>query len=257
MVCKSRLSGFFIGTSGWYYNHWSDIFYPAEIKPTRYLEYYITKFNCVELNSSFYHLPLKATVNGWIRRTSDGFKFCPKLSRFITNKKKLVNIEEPLKKFFDVFEEMKIRLGPVLIQLPPGLSFDKILICSFFDLLKEHYNQYRFAIEVRNKSWIADDFFQLLDNYKIAFVISDSGKRYPFYEIVTADFAYLRLHGPENLYASEYGESHLQYYAERITNWLNEYKEVWVFFNNDFGGFAVKNALRLNEIVQMFHKFTT
>jgi uncharacterized protein YecE (DUF72 family) len=249
LSAKSKLSGIFIGTSGWSYGHWTGIFYPENIKPARYLEYYITQFDCVELNSSFYHLPLKSTVNGWMQRTPDSFTFCLKLSRFITHQKKLANIDEPLKRFFDVFENMKLRMGPVLIQLPPGLTFDKALICNFFDLLEELYNQYRFAIEVRNKSWLSDDFFQLLHQYNIAFVIADSGKRYPFYEIVTADFVYLRLHGPEQLYASDYSEATLQDYASKIISWLHEGREVWVFFNNDFGGYAVKNASRLNEIV--------
>jgi uncharacterized protein YecE (DUF72 family) len=144
---------------------------------------------------------------------------------------------------------MRMRLGPVLVQLPPGLSFDKSLICNFFDLLKEHYSHYRFAIEVRHKSWITEDFFQLLNHYNIAFVIADSGNRFPYHETSTTDFVYLRLHGPENLYASDYSESGLHHYAEKLINWVNENKEVWVFFNNDFGGFAIKNASRLIEIV--------
>jgi uncharacterized protein YecE (DUF72 family) len=249
MAVKRELSGLFIGTSGWSYNHWSGIFYPEDIKPVQYLEYYITKFHCVELNSSFYHLPLKATVKGWIRRTPEEFRFCPKLSRFITHQKRLVNIEEPLEKFFDVIDEMKMKLGPILIQLPPGLKFDKYLASDFIDIITENDKNLRFAIEVRNKSWISDDFFQLLSRGNMAFVIADSGNRFPFYETVTADFVYLRLHGPENLYASDYTESDLQNWARKITRWLKENKEVWTFFNNDYGGYAVKNARKLIEII--------
>lgn len=249
MADKSKLSGLFTSTSGWSYKHWSDIFYPVNIKPAQYLEYYITKFNCVELNSSFYHLPRKTTVNGWLKRTPDTFKFCLKLSHFITHQKRLVNSDEALKRFFDVFEGMKIRLGPILIQLHPGLSYYKSLICDFLDLLKVQYNHYRFAIEVRHRSWITDNFFELLTQYRIAFVIADSGKRFPYYETVTADSVYLRFHGPEKLYASDYDESDLHQYAEKIINWLKADHEVWVFFNNDFNGFAVKNALKLNKLV--------
>jgi uncharacterized protein YecE (DUF72 family) len=238
-----------IGTSGWSYKHWSGIFYPDNIKPDKYLEYYITKFSCVELNSSFYHLPLKTTVSGWITRTPDLFRFCPKLSRFITHQMQLVNIEEALNKFFEVFEGMKERLGPVLIQLPPGLSYDKSLICNFFNLIKEYYGQYWFAVEVRNKSWINDSFFDLLLGYGIAFVIADSGNRYPYYEAVTADIVYVRFHGREQLYASDYAETVLKQYGEKIRNWLVDGKEVWVFFNNDYYGFAVKNAVKLREII--------
>ncbi|MCX6260225.1 MAG: DUF72 domain-containing protein [Bacteroidia bacterium] len=238
-----------IGTSGWSYKHWVEIFYPKDIKPEKYLEYYITRFDCVELNSSFYNLPRETTVTGWMNRTPDTFRFCPKLSRFITHQMQLVNIEIALHKFFDVFEGMKNRLGPVLIQLPPGLSYDKPLICNFLNLLKEHYNQYRFAVEVRNKSWTNDSFFGLLSQFGISFVIADSGNRYPYFEAVTTDFIYLRFHGREQLYASDYSENVLKSYAEKITVWLNEGKEVWVFFNNDYYGYAVNNADKLKKII--------
>jgi uncharacterized protein YecE (DUF72 family) len=239
----------YIGTSGWSYKHWSGIFYPEDTKPDRYLEYYITKFSCVELNASFYHLPLKTTVSGWMTRTYETFRFCPKLSRFITHQMQLVNIEGALQKFFEVFEAMKERLGPVLIQLPPGLSYDKPLICNFFNLIKENYGQYRYAIEVRNKTWVNDDFFDLLEQFGIANVIADSGNRYPYYEAITADNVYLRFHGREQLYASDYSETILKQYGEKIRNWLDDGKVVWVFFNNDYYGFAVKNAERLREII--------
>jgi uncharacterized protein YecE (DUF72 family) len=250
---KMKLTEFYIGTSGWSYKHWADIFYPKDIKPDKYLEFYTSKFTCVELNSSFYNLPLKTTVTGWMNRTPYAFKFCPKLSRYITHQLQLANIDGALQKYFDVFESMKKRLGPVLIQLPPGLSYDKILICNFFDLIKEKYSQYRFAIEVRNKSWVNDRFFDLLAQYGIAFVIADPGGRFPNGEAVTAGFIYLRFHGREQLYASDYSETDLKLYAEKIISWRNEGKEVWVFFNNDYHGFAVKNAERLREIVSMLN----
>jgi uncharacterized protein YecE (DUF72 family) len=241
----------FIGSSGWSYKHWSGIFYPENLKPDKYLEYYTTRFSCVELNSCFYHLPLKKTVDGWINRTPDSFKFCPKLSRYITHQMRLYDVDEALTKFFSLFEGMKEKLGPVLVQLPPGLSFDEPRIVYFLELLKQQYNQYHYALEIRNKTWINDRFFDLLSHYGAAFVIADSGKRYPYYETVTTDFVYLRLHGREQLYASDYSENDLQQYAERIAVWLNDGKKVWVFFNNDFHGYAVKNAERLKEILQV------
>lgn len=234
-----------IGTSGWSYSHWSGIFYPDDLKSARYLEFYITRFDCVELNSSFYHLPLKSTVSGWMCRTPDSFMFCPKISRLITHQLQLANASEPLSRFFDVLAGMKSKLGPVLIQIHPGLNYDRALISNFFSLLKEKYNDYRFAVEIRNKSWINDEFFNLLSGYRIAFVIADSGRRYPYYEAVTAGFVYLRFHGREQLYATDYSENDLVQYAEKISGWLNEGKEVWAFFNNDFHGYAVKNALQL------------
>jgi uncharacterized protein YecE (DUF72 family) len=192
---------------------------------------------------------LKSTVAGWVRRTPESFRFCPKLSRFITHQLKLVNVEEPLKKFFGVFEGMNIRMGPLLIQLPPGLSFSKPLISDFFGLLRQQYGGYRYAIEIRHKSFIHDNFFSLLAQYSIAFVIADSGRRFPYHEAVTTDFVYLRFHGHEKLYASDYSDQELHQSAQKIHHWLQEGKEVWTFFNNDFGGFAVKNAIRLREMV--------
>ncbi len=246
-----RLADLHIGTSGWSYKHWTGIFYPEDLKPDKYLEYYTTKFSCVELNSCFYHLPLKKTVTGWMNRTPDSFKFSLKLSRFITHQMQLVNIEAALEKFFDVFEGMKEKLGPILVQLPPGLSYDEPRIQYFLELLKKQYNQYRFAVEIRNRSWINDHFFDLLSHYGTAFVIADSGSRYPYYEAVTTDFVYLRFHGREQLYASDYNEYDLQQYAGKIAGWLNDGKKVWVFFNNDYFGFAVKNAEKLIEIINL------
>jgi len=242
-----------IGTSGWSYKHWAEIFYPEGIKPEKYLEHYLSRFSCVELNSCFYHLPLKTVVKGWMNRTPDTFRFCLKLSRLITHQLRLVNIDAPLSRFFDVFESMKERLGPVLIQLPPGLSYDKQLICNFFDLLKEKYCQYRFAIEVRNRSWINDSFYDMISQYGIAFVIADSGSRYPYHEVITAGFVYLRFHGREQLYASDYSDNVLEEYCGKIRNWLIEGKEIWVFFNNDYHGFAPKNAERLQKIIYQFY----
>lgn len=239
----------YIGTSGWSYKHWNEIFYPKDIKPEKYLEFYTTRFSCVELNSSFYNLPLKTTVTGWMNRTPDLFRFCPKMSRFITHQLQLVNIEEPIQKFFDLFAGLKNKLGPVLIQLPPGLPFDESLILIFFDLIKKNYGNFRFAVEIRNKSWINDNFLDILGRNGIAFVIADSGNRFPYYEAVTTGFVYLRFHGPAQLYASDYCETDLILYAEKILKWLDEDKAVWVFFNNDYHGFAVKNAERLREII--------
>jgi len=245
------LADLHIGTSGWSYKHWHGIFYPDEIKPGKYLEYYTTRFICVELNSCFYHLPQKKTVEGWMTRTPGKFMFCLKLSRFITHQMKLSNVEEALQKFFDVFEGMKAKLGPVLVQLPPQLSYDEPRIRYFLELLQKQYDEYRFAIEIRNLTWVNDIFFDLLSQYGVAFVIADSGNRYPYHEAVTTDIVYLRLHGREQLYASDYNEYDLQQYAEKISGWLNDNKNVWVFFNNDYHGFAINNAERLQEMVNL------
>ena len=238
-----------IGTSGWSYKHWQEIFYPQSVKPANYLEYYSRFFSCVELNSSFYHLPHAATVKGWIKRTPDAFLICPKLSRYITHQLRLENCSQALENFFERFDLMIGRIGPVLIQLPPGLKFDIALMNDFFELLAPYSQDYKFALEIRHRSWISDTVFQLLLKNNIGFVIADSGSRFPYHEAITADFVYLRLHGHEKLYASDYPENEILKYAEKIKLWLSYEKDVWVFFNNDFSGFAIKNAMRLKELL--------
>lgn len=237
-----------IGTSGWSYRHWKGVFYPDNVKPEKFLEYYFSTFECVELNASFYNLPRKTTVEGWLNRTPDTFRFCPKLSRFITHQQQLENAEEALQRFFDVFEVLTEKMGPVLIQLPPGLPYNRELSVHFFNLIKERNNKFRFGVELRNKSWGNDEFMDLLSRNGIASVIADSGKRFPFFEVITTDFIYLRFHGREQLYASDYEDDVLNEYGRKIYRWLADGKEVWVFFNNDYHGYAVKNARRLIEI---------
>ncbi|HEX2393814.1 MAG TPA: DUF72 domain-containing protein [Bacteroidales bacterium] len=236
-----------IGTSGWSYKHWHGLFYPEDLKPAKFLEYYFTKFDCVELNSSFYHLPLKTTVEGWLKRTPDQFIFCPKLSRYITHQLRLLNTREALFRYFDIFDALKKKIGPVLIQLPPGLPFDKSRTEAFFGILTDKFHGYRFAVEIRHKSWINEEFFEMLEKSGLAFVIADSGNRYPYFEKITTDFVYLRFHGNGQLYASDYSNAELDFYSGKINSWLAENKEVWVFFNNDVHGYALNNAIKLKE----------
>lgn len=238
-----------IGTSGWSYKHWQGIFYPDEVKSAKYLEYFINHFDCVELNSSFYHLPLKSTVEGWMKRTPETFIFCPKLSRYITHQLRLTKVEEPLERFFGIFDIMINRMGPVLIQLPPGLPFDYQRTSSFLEILTSGYGEYRYAIEIRHKSWINDEAFKLLEKYRIAFTIADSGERYPYYEQITTDFVYIRFHGNGQLYASDYSDAEMELYAGKIKEW-NKNKTIWIFFNNDVHGYALKNAMKLRELVR-------
>ncbi|HKJ40918.1 MAG TPA: DUF72 domain-containing protein, partial [Sunxiuqinia sp.] len=174
-----KTSEIHIGTSGWSYKHWAGLFYPDDVKPAKYLEYYTSQFDCVELNSSFYHLPKAPTTEGWKVRTPANFLFCPKLSRYISHRLKLSHPEEALENFFEVIGIMHDRLGPVLIQLPPGLKYDRDKVDEFLRVLKSNYAEYRFAIEIRHQSWINDEFFESLSANDIAFVIADSGKRYP------------------------------------------------------------------------------
>ncbi len=243
-----------IGTSGWSYKHWVGRFYPSGMKPVEFLEYYVKHFDCTELNASFYRLPKPAVVEGWLTRTPEHFRICPKLSRLITHQKKLIQVEEALATFFRVFAVLKKKMGPILIQLPPSMPFDSAQTKDFFRLLHEHYAEYRFALEVRHDSWFAPQALNALRAYGIAFVIAHSGGRFPYLETVTGDFVYLRFHGPGRLYASDYPETFLDAWAQKMVQWAHQGLEVWAFFNNDVEGYAVKNARTLQARVHHYLK---
>ena len=239
----------YIATSGWSYKHWYDIFYPQDLKPINFLEHYVNYFSCTELNSSFYHLPKIQTVKNWYTRTPDNFFFAVKMSRLITHYKKLLNTGESIFHFHQTFTELKDKIGPVLIQFPPGLQYNPETAASFFNLLKIYGPDFRYAVEVRNRAWLTAEFYHLLQEHNIALVISHSNGRFPYIEQITANFVYIRFHGPEGLYSSGYNDDFLYEYAHKIKSWSESGMDVWAFFNNDFGGYAVKNALSLKEII--------
>ena len=238
-----------IGISGWSYYDWKGIFYPELLKSTEWLSYYAKSFDCTEINSSFYHLPREKTVLGWKEKVNSNFTFCPKMGKYLTHTLRLKDPEEPLKHFFDIFEPIKTQLGTVLIQLPPSLKYDEPLVENFFEILKHNYKQYSFAIEARHTSWIADNGFDLMKKYKIAWVISQSGVGFPYAEEVTAKNIYIRFHGPGKLYASSYTNEMLADYAAKIKNWHKAGHNIRAFFNNCYYGVAIENANTLKKML--------
>jgi uncharacterized protein YecE (DUF72 family) len=243
-----RKGSIHIGTSGWSYKHWKGIYYPEGLPATQWLSYYARQFNISEINTSFYHLPKETTVKGWMEKVPEKFEFCPKMSRYLTQFKKLNDPEEPLEKFFGVFDQMQERMGPVLIQLPPSLGYHREKTEYFFKLLEQQYKPYKFAIEIRHVSWLGEEPLDLLRKYNIAFVISQSKDRFPYAEHVTAKHVYLRFHGPEQLYASRYTDDQLKYYAGLFLKWKKEGRQVYAFFNNDIHGYAFGDAQRLIDL---------
>lgn len=232
----------FVGTSGWSYRHWEGCFYPSDVRPSAYLEYYVTQFDCVELNACFYRLPTAKVVQGWAERTPRRFTFCPKMSRWVTHVKKLNDVDDSVRLFLERFAPLQAKMGPVLIQLPPNLAFHREKAEPFLALLSAWRKKFRFALEARHPSWIAPDVFEMLSDHNVAWVIADSGGFYPAAEAVTADFVYLRFHGPDSLYASHYTRKTLVQIAKKAEGWLREGKDVFAFFNNDAEGFAVTDA---------------
>ncbi len=248
------LQNIHIGTSGWSYKHWKESFYPKGTKPADYLHYYAEHFSTTEINTTFYHLPRQSTVENWLHQVPENFRFSIKISRYLTQMKKLLEPEEPLERFFTAIEPVKYLCGIILLQLPPSLAFDYERTDYLFSLLRKEYKPYQFALEVRHNSWLEVDSISLLTKYEIAFVISQSGNKFPYAEIVTAKNIYVRFHGPEALYASSYSDESLQYYAEKFLQWQKEGHVIWAYFNNDINGHAIANAKKLTEIIQQTSK---
>lgn len=233
-----------IGTSGWTYSHWKGLFFPEDCPKSRWLEYYAEHFDTVELNATFYRLPKLKTFENWNTRTPDHFLWAVKASKYITHTKRLKEPTEPLERFHRPAFGLGEKLGPILFQLPPSLSFDKNTIQVFCQSLNPSQ---RYALEVRHPSWMDEQAFSILKAYNIALCIADTAGRYPYHETITADFVYIRLHGSQKLYASDYSEGELVTWAHKLRAWETD---AYVYFDNDFGGYAVKNAGRLKEILE-------
>lgn len=240
----------YIATSGWHYKDWAGTYYPKGLKPADWLSFYAVEFDSTEINNSFYRLPALETVISWGEKVPDNFKFSPKFSRYLTHIKKLNEPEEPFERFFSVFESIKEKLGVILLQLPPSLAFHEEKTERVFELIRNQYNEYDFAIEVRHPSWICDKSFSLMQDYNIAFTISQSGVGWPYAEKITARNVYLRLHGPRELFSSSYPDEMLRYFADKIIQWRKQGLNVWVYFNNDWFGYAIRNARTLKQMTE-------
>lgn len=243
------LNNIHIGTSGWSYKKWIDLFYPKELKSTDYLKYYAQYFDTTEINTTFYHTPRVSTTENWSRMVSPGFTFCVKMNRYITQLKRLKEPEEPLQRFFAAIEPLQNFCGPVLIQLPPSLRFDYDVTEHFYSVLKNEYKHYGFALEARHTSWFEIDSLNLMTKYHIAFVISQSGNVFPYAEHITDTNIYVRFHGPAALYASPYSHEMLNSYADKFVHWIKEGHVIWAYFNNDINGYAVQDAQTLKDIL--------
>lgn len=202
-------------------------------------------FKTVELNVTFYREVRPSTYEKWRDSVSADFLYSAKMSRFFTHIKRLDVDPQAVRRFFDGVTILSDRLGVILIQLPPSLKYDRDLVLNFFDLLDPRL---RYTVEARNRTFVCDEFFGLLADRHMAWCISESAGRYPYAEAVTADFVYLRLHGREKLYASSYSDDELAELTVKIRSWG---RELFVYFDNDFEGFAVKNALSLKHMLAL------
>jgi uncharacterized protein YecE (DUF72 family) len=234
-------SKLYIGTSGWCYESWVGKFYPGNLNKNKWLEYYSKYFNTVEINSSFYHLARKETFNNWALQTPDNFVFTVKASKYITHIKKLVDCLEPLKKLLDAALGLGSKLGLFLFQLPPNLKKNVIKLEDFLKIIPKNL---RYVFEFRNESWFCDEVYHLLNDFGAGITISSSPD-FPYHEIITGNFCYIRMHGSAQLYSSSYSRKELKMFSTIIKQNLKKNINTYVYFNNDVFGYAVENAMEL------------
>lgn len=235
-----------IGTSGWSYTHWKENFYPSKLPPNQWLNFYANVFSTVEVNSTFYHAPLQTTTEKWFNEVPKNFRFAIKASQYITHWKRLNECSDSLDFFYKSIKNLQPKAGPILFQLPPSFQINQERLESFISLLKDDY---RYTFEFRHKTWFTNEIYKLLSKNKIALCITDlNGKLTP--EEITADFIYLRLHGPHKAYQGSYGPVKLKAWKKKIDNWIKSRKEVYCFFDNDEKGYAIQDAKFLLELFE-------
>ncbi len=239
-----------IGTSGWFYEHWIGPFYLKDLSRKKFLSYYMQHLTSVEINRTFYSLPKKEVFKGYADLAARPFIFAVKASRFITHVKRLRNPKMPLRKLLERLEGLGKHLGPVLFQLPPHWKANLERLEEFLKALPKGH---RYAFEFRDQSWINDKAIALLKRYRAAFCIYElDGYLSPC--LVTTNFVYIRLHGPDGAYAGNYSDKELQKWARFIRKQLRAGKDVYCYFDNDEAGYAADNALTLTKLLKRFDR---
>jgi uncharacterized protein YecE (DUF72 family) len=236
-----------IGCSGWNYAHWRNgVFYPPRCPSRLWLDYYARFFDTVEVNATFYRLPTVKAVQGWVDQSPDGFCFAVKMSRYLTHIKRLRELPSSLELFYERIEPLarSPKLGPVLWQLPPTFRRDDERLAAALAQLPPG----RHCFEFRHASWFAEDVMALLREHGVALVIGDRPEVHAFQtQELTADWTFVRFHSGSRGARGNYSESELRDWAERLRSW--PVREAFVYFNNDWEGFAIRNGLRLKELL--------
>jgi len=237
---------YYIGTSGWHYDHWRNRFYPGKLAKAKWLEFYATRFSTVEVNNTFYRLPSENAFGNWRNSSPSDFAFAVKVSRFITHIKRLKGAEEAVEKFLERARILGDKLGPLLYQLPPGMHRNDETLEEFLSILPRGRKH---VFEFRHQSWLEKEVFQILHKYNAGFCVFDMpSKSCPL--IATADFAYVRFHGSSRLYSSCYSDEELADWAKKLASLAADLKTVYIYFNNDIEGFAVSNAITLRRYLE-------
>lgn len=237
--------GTWIGTSGWHYSHWKGAFYPADLPSQQWLAYYAAHFRTVEINNSFYKLPGEETFRTWRSSVPEGFVFAVKASRFITHMKKLTDPTTSTALFFERIALLGEKLGPILFQLPPRWRANPERLNSFLAALP---GGHRYAFEFRDADWMTTEIYQILERHHAALCVFHFNRQTAPLQ-TTADFAYIRLHGPGGPYQGSYSSSELEEWARIIDHWTSQGQAVYSYFDNDMAGFAPHNALELRRLL--------
>jgi uncharacterized protein YecE (DUF72 family) len=236
-----------IGCSGWNYADWRERVYPKGLPQRRWLEHYATLFDTVEINNTFYRLPARSAVANWVASTPASFVFAVKASRFLTHVKRLTDMGEGVRRFYERIEPLATspRMGPVLWQLPENFHRNDERLEGALTRLPAG----RHCFEFRHPSWFADDVYALLREHSAALVIGDHPERsFQAYELTTG-WTFIRFHYGSRGRNGNYSESELEAWRARIDEWRRQV-EVFAYFNNDWNGYAVVNALLLRKMIE-------
>jgi len=229
-----------VGCSGWSYRDWRNLVYPGDLPPDRWFGYYTLLFDTVELNNTFYRLPSPRAVEGWAAAAPPDFVFAMKLGQFGSHRKKLKDADSWLPNHLDRAERLGASLGPTLVQLPPRWKRNTDRLDEFLSIAP---STMRWAVEVRDRSWLHDDTYEVLHRHGAALCIHDLLDDHPF--ITTTDWTYIRFHGPDaitNPYRGSYGPRRLDSWAGQLNDCLARGLDVYGYFNNDYDGRAVPDA---------------
>ena len=229
-----------IGCSGWQYTHWRGDFYPAELPQPQWLTYYAQRFDTVEINNTFYRLPEAATFASWGRRAPRGFVFAVKASRYLTHMKKLKDPADPIRLFFTRARRLEHALGPVLYQLPPRWPVNLERLETFLKALPRTRQH---TIEFREPSWYNGDVYRLLERHKVTLCLHDMAGS-ASEKLAIGPFVYVRFHGTQK-YSGSYTDKTLDAWANWLAARVAEGRPIYAYFNNDTGGHAPRDAIRL------------
>lgn len=232
-----------VGTSGFQYEHWREVFY-RDLPKRDWFQHYAVTFDTVEINNTFYGLPTEATFDRWREQAPTGFCYALKFNRYGTHRRHLSDPTDTIGVFLERARHLDRHLGPVLVQLPPRWRARPDRLAAFLDAAPEDV---RWAVEFRDPSWLRDDIFEVLRAHNAALCIHDLLPEHPLK--ITADWIYLRYHGPFK-YAGSYSRQALAAEGRWIREHLASGRDVFAFFNNDAEGNAVTNALQLREHAQ-------